>query len=239
MENKYAFGINPVREAIQDPSRIQKVLIENNLSNPTAKNLKDQIMKSGVSYSFVPQQKLHKYTKQNHQGFVALLGEIKFSKLETVIDINKKQLFLILDGVNDVRNFGAIIRSAVGFGASGVVIGQTGSAPLNSIAIQTSAGGAFHIPIIRVSHIKDAIYLLQSNNINVIGCSEKAKVFIGEIKLKRSLGIVMGNEHKGISKGVLDICDELTKIPINTLLESYNVSVASSIVLYEYFRQNS
>ena len=237
--SKIIFGINPVREAIKTPSSIQKVLIENDLKNPAALKLKDEIMRSGVSYSFVPEQKLYKHTKENHQGFVALIGQIQFTELESIIEPEKQQLFLLLDGITDVRNFGAIIRSAVGLGASGIIIGQTGSAPLNDIAIQASAGGAFHIPIVRVSHLKDAMYLLQSHEITLVGCTEKANVFVSDINLKRSLGIVMGNEHKGISRGILNLCDEQIKIPINEVLDSYNVSVAASLVLYEYNRQNS
>lgn len=237
--SKLVFGINAVREAIQDPSRIQKVLMDNEIQNPAYKKLKEEVMRSGVSYSFVPPQKLFKHTKENHQGFVALLGEIQFASLEDVIDETQQQLFLLLDGITDVRNFGAIIRSAVGLGASGVIIGQTGAAPLNDIAIQASAGGAFHIPIIRVAHLKDAIYLLQAHDITLMGCTEKAEDFIRNTNLKRSLAIVMGNENKGISKGILNLCDEQIKIPINGNLDSYNVSVAASIVLYEYHRQNN
>ena len=234
-----ALGINAVREAIQDPSRIQKVLIEDGLKNPAALKLKDEVMRAGVSFSFVPPQKLFKHTKENHQGFVALIGQIQFTELESILDPEKQQLFMLLDGITDVRNFGAIIRSAVGLGASAIIIGQTGSAPLNDVAIQASAGGAFHIPIVRVSHIKDALFMLKANEIEIMGCTEKAKFYIGETKLKRSLGIVMGNENKGISKGVLKFCDELVKIPINEVLDSYNVSVAASLIMYEYQRQNS
>lgn len=233
------FGINAVREAIQEPSRIQKVFIENGLKSPMAQKLKDQVMRAGVSYSFVPEQKLYKLTKENHQGFVALLGEIQFASLEDIIDTNKQQLFVLLDGVTDVRNFGAIIRSAAGLGVSGIVIGQTGAAPLNNIAIQASAGGAFHIPIVRVSHLKDAMYLLQSHGITLMGCTEKATHYIADTNLKQSVGIVMGNENKGISKGILNLCDEQIKIPINNTLDSYNVSVATALVLYEYYRQNN
>jgi 23S rRNA (guanosine2251-2'-O)-methyltransferase len=239
MNNKLVFGINAVREAIQEPSRIQKILVEDGHKNPAAQKLKNEIMRSGVSYSFVPEQKLHKQTKENHQGFVALIGQIQFTELESILDPEKQQLFILLDGITDVRNFGAIIRSALGLGASGIIIGQTGSAPLNDIAIQASAGGAFHIPIVRVNHIKDAIYILKSNEIALVGCTEKATSFVSEINLKRSLGIVMGNENKGISKGVLSLCDDQIKIPINDVLDSYNVSVAASLVLYEYYRQNN
>jgi 23S rRNA (guanosine2251-2'-O)-methyltransferase len=234
-----ALGINAVREAIQDPSRIQKVLIEDGLKNPAALKLKDEVMRAGVSFSFVPPQKLFKHTKENHQGFVALIGQIQFTELESILDPEKQQLFMLLDGITDVRNFGAIIRSAVGLGASAIIIGQTGSAPLNDVAIQASAGGAFHIPIVRVSHIKDALFMLKAHEIEIMGCTEKAKLHIGETKLKRSLGIVMGNENKGISKGVLNLCDELVKIPISEVLDSYNVSVAASLIMYEYQRQNS
>lgn len=233
------FGINAVREAIQDPSRIQKVLMDNETNNPAFKKLKEEVMRAGVSYSFVPPQKLYKHTKENHQGFVALLGEIQFASLEDVIDEAQQQLFLILDGVTDVRNFGAIIRSAAGLSASGIIIGQTGAAPLNDIAIQASAGGAFHIPIIRVAHLKDAIFLLQAHDIPLLGCTEKGNDFIGETNLKRSLAIVMGNENKGISKGILNLCNEQIKIPISSNLDSYNVSVAAALVLYEYHRQNN
>ena len=237
--NTIIFGTNAVREAIQNPSSIQKVLIENDLKNPAALKLKDEVMRSGVSYSFVPEQKLYKHTKENHQGFVALIGQIQFAELESIIDTEKQQLFLLLDGITDVRNFGAIIRSALGLGASGIIIGQTGSAPLNELAIQASAGGAFHIPIVRVSHLKDAMYLLKSYEIALVGCTEKAASLVSDINLKRSLGVVMGNEHKGISKGILNLCNEQIKIPISELLDSYNVSVAASIVLYEYHRQNN
>lgn len=239
MNNKLVIGINAVREAIQEPSKIQKILVENGQKNPAAQKLKDEIMRSGVSYSFVPEQKLYKHTKENHQGFVALIGQIQFSELESILDPEKQQFFLLLDGITDVRNFGAIIRSAAGLGASGIVIGQTGSAPLNEIAIQASAGGAFHIPIVRVNHIKDAMYILKSHEIALAGCTEKATSIVSEINLKRSLGIVMGNENKGISKGVLNLCDEQIKIPINDVMDSYNVSVAASLVLYEYHRQNN
>ena len=237
--NTIVFGINAVREAIQDPSRIQKVLMDNDNHNPAFKKLKEEVMRSGVSYSFVPPQKLFKHTKENHQGFVALLGEIQFASLENIIDQEEQQLFLLLDGITDVRNFGAIIRSAAGLNASGIIIGQTGAAPLNEIAIQASAGGAFHIPIIRVAHLKDAIYLLQAHEIPLIGCTEKAERFVQDTNLKRSLAVVMGNEHKGISKGILTLCDEQIKIPISSNLDSYNVSVATSLVLYEYHRQNN
>ncbi len=239
MGNNIVYGINSIREVIQNPSNVQKILIEEGIKNISALNLKNDVIRSGVSYSFVPPQKLYKHTKENHQGFVALIGQVKFTELESVIEPEKQQLFLLLDGITDVRNFGAIIRSAVGLGASGIIIGQTGSAPLNDIAIQASAGGAFHIPIVRVSHLKDAMYLLQSHEIALVGCTEKAGSFVSDTNLKRSLGIVMGNEHKGISRGVLNLCDEQIKIPINELLDSYNVSVAASLVLYEYHRQNN
>ena len=239
MQNRILFGINSIREVIKNPSIVQKVLIQNKISNPEATHLKQQIIRSGISYSFVPEQKLHKQTKENHQGFVALIGQIQFTDLESILDLEKQQLFILLDGITYVRNFGAIIRSAVGLGASGIIIGQTGSAPLNDIAIQASAGGAFHIPIVRVNHIKDAMYILKSHEIALAGCTEKATSFVSEINLKRSLGIVMGNENKGISKGVLNLCDDQIKIPINDVLDSYNVSVAASLVLYEYYRQNN
>lgn len=238
MNSNIVFGINAVREAIKDVSRIQKVLIDKRSKTKDTKNLKDEIIDSGVSYSFVPTQKLQKFTKENHQGFVAILVEIQFSLLENIFDETQRQLFIILDGVNDVRNFGAIIRSATGLGASAIIVGQTGSAPLNDIAIKVSAGGAFNIPIVRVAHLKDAIFFLQAHKISILGCTEKTDTLIANVNFKQSLAIVMGNEHKGISRGILSICDEHIKIPISDSLDSYNVSVATALVLYEALRQN-
>ena len=233
------FGINAVREALQNPLRIQKVLMDKESNKSVFKKLKEEVINSGVSYSFVPKQKLNKLTKENHQGFIAILGEIQFSSLENIFNETQQQLFILLDGVNDVRNFGAIIRSAAGLGANGIIIGKTGSAPLNDIAIKTSAGGAFSIPIIKVAHLKDAIFFLQAHKIAILGCTEKTDKLIGNVNFKRSLAIVMGNEHKGISKGILNICNEHIKIPISDSLDSYNVSVASALVLYESYRQNN
>ena len=121
----------------------------------------------------------------------------------------------------------------------GIIVAQNGSAPLNEVAIQSSAGSAFNIPIIRVSHIKDSIYFFKANKVCVMACTEKSKNSVKSIDFNKSLAIVLGNENKGISNGVLNLCDEKFKIPISKSLDSYNVSVAAALALYEYFRQNN
>ena len=233
---KKIFGHHSVIEAIKNKLPLQKIYLQFGYNKS---NLLELLTSSNIPFSFVPEKKLSSLVKENHKGIVAILSSIDFFELEEIFKPDKKQVFLILDGITDVRNFGAIIRSAYGLGANGIIVAQTGSAPLNEVAIQSSAGSAFNIPIIRVSHIKDSIYFFKANKVCVMACTEKAKNSVKSIDFNKSLAIVLGNENKGISSGVLNLCDEKFKIPISESLDSYNVSVASALVLYEYFRQNN
>ena len=221
---KKIFGHYSVIEAIKNKLPLQKIYLQFGYNKS---NLLELLTSSNIPFSFVPEKKLSSLVKENHKGIVAILSSIDFFELEEIFKPDKKQVFLILDGITDVRNFGAIIRSACG------------SAPLNEVAIQSSAGSAFNIPIIRVSHIKDSIYFFKANKVCVMACTEKAKNSVKSIDFNKSLAIVLGNENKGISSGVLNLCDEKFKIPISESLDSYNVSVAAALVLYEYFRQNN
>ena len=153
------------------------------------------------------------------------------------IEKKKDALILILDQINDVRNFGAIIRTAEVSGVDAIIIQNKSSAPINADTIKTSAGGVFNVPICKVSHIKDAIYHLKSSKIMVIAASEKAEKNIYDLSLKNSLAIIMGSEERGISPSVLKLSDEIVKLPMFGKIESLNVSVASGIFLYEVIRQ--
>ena len=151
---------------------------------------------------------------------------------------SKNPTFILLDGITDPRNVGAILRSCAATGVNGVIIPQTGSAPINDTSIKTSSGGAFTVPISRVNHLKDALFLLKSYDIQVIALSEKATQNLFDTKIKNASALIIGSEEKGIQKSLLKLCDIAIKIPMEEKIDSLNVSVACGIVLYEKIRQH-
>ena len=239
-KNTEIYGIRAVIEAINSSKDIDKVFIQTGLKGKLIGKLESLIRKNKINYSYVPTQKLDRLSKKNHQGVIARVAPIKFytiEKFSEVIEKSKNPFILILDQINDVRNFGAIIRTAEISGADGIIIQNSSSAPVNSDTIKTSAGAIFNIPICKVNHIKDAIYHLQSLDISVISASEKSEKNIYDVDLKVPLAIIMGSEQKGINKSVINLSDESVKLPMFGKIESLNVSVACGIFLYEVVRQ--
>ena len=234
------YGIRAVIEAINSSKDIDKVFIQTGLKGKLIGQLESLIRKNKINFSYVPTQKLDRLSKKNHQGVIARIAPIKFYTIESfseVIEKSKNPFILILDQINDVRNFGAIIRTAEISGVDGIIIQNSSSAPVNSDTIKTSAGAIFNIPICKVNHIKDAIYHLQSMNISIISASEKSEKNIYDVDLKGPLAIIMGSEHKGINKSVINLSNESVKLPMYGKIESLNVSVACGIFLYEVVRQ--
>ena len=235
------YGIRTVIEAIKSGDKtIDKIFIQIGLTGRLINELEALIRKNKLKSSYVPTQKLNRLSKKNHQGVIARISPIKFYEINQIMEkIEKKKdaLILILDQINDVRNFGAIIRTAEVSGVDAIIIQNKSSAPINADTIKTSAGGVFNVPICKVSHIKDAIYHLKSSKIMVIAASEKAEKNIYDLSLKNSLAIIMGSEERGISSSVLKLSDEIVKLPMFGKIESLNVSVASGIFLYEVIRQ--
>lgn len=234
------YGIRSVIEAIKSSKDIDKVFIQTGLKGKLIGQLESLIRKKNINFSFVPKQKLDRLSKKNHQGVIARIAPIKFYTIDsfsTVIEKSKNPFILILDQINDVRNFGAIIRTAEISGVDGIIIQNSSSAPVNSDTIKTSAGAIFNIPICKVNHIKDAIYHLQSLNISIISASEKSVKNIYDVNLKGPIAIIMGSEQKGINKSVIKLSDESVKLPMYGKIESLNVSVACGIFLYEVVRQ--
>ena len=202
--------------------------------------LESLIRKNKINFSYVPTQKLDRLSKKNHQGVIARIAPIKFYTIDSFSEVLEKSnnpFVLILDQINDVRNFGAIIRTAEISGVDGIIIQNSSSAPVNSDTIKTSAGAIFNIPICKVNHIKDAIYHLQSLNISIISASEKSTKNIYDVDLKGPIAIIMGSEQKGINKSVINLSDESVKLPMYGKIESLNVSVACGVFLYEVVRQ--
>ena len=232
------FGTNAVIEAVEASKTITKVFIQRDLDKNRAERLIRTLENSKIPYSYVPIQKLNKLTPHNHQGVVAQLSEITFHSLEDLVETHQNTgLFVLLDGVTDTRNMGAIIRSAAAAKATAVVIPTSGSAQITGETIKTSAGGVFQVPICRVSHLKDALYLLHSYDIQSIVADEKAEKNLFEFDLTNPIAIVMGAEDKGVSQGVRKLCSHTAKLPILGKMDSYNVSVATGMFLYEAMRQ--
>jgi 23S rRNA (guanosine2251-2'-O)-methyltransferase len=237
------FGIYPVLEAIKSQVSIHKLYVQKGSVNPKINEIVAQLENTDVSISFVPLEKLDKLTRSNHQGIVAQTSPISFFSIEEVVEQaiakNKAPLFLVLDQISDVRNFGAIIRTAECTNVDAIIIQKKGGAPVSGDTVKTSAGAIFKIPICKVDHIKDAIFYLQGSEVKVIAATEKTNQSIYEIDLKTPLAIVMGSEGKGVSKSILNLVDEKAALPVLGEINSLNVSVACGAVLYEVLRQRT
>ncbi len=242
MEQTTIFGIRAIIEAIESNSTIDKIYLQKGLRGNLFFELDKLIKKHKISSSFVPIEKLKKLSKHNHhQGAVAKISPVSFSNLEFLIEntiqSNEIPLFIILDQLSDVRNFGAIIRTAECTGVHGIIIQKSGNAPINAEAIKTSAGAAFKVPICKVDHVKDAIFQLQAANIKLIAATEKTEDSIYNVDLNQSIAIIIGSEHKGVSNSILKMSDYKAKLPLLGDIKSLNVSVACGAFLYETIRQ--
>jgi 23S rRNA (guanosine2251-2'-O)-methyltransferase len=237
------FGIRAIVEAITAGKEVDKVFIQKEISGELMKDLMKIMKRNSINFSYVPVEKLNRLTPSNHQGAVASISPIGFMDLEQLIEAtlesNKKPLFLILDQLSDARNFGAIIRTAECTGVNGIIVQKSGSAPVNGDTVKTSAGAVFNVPICKVEHIKDAIYLLQANGIKTVAATEKCDQNIYELELKEPVAIIMGSEERGVNPSVLKIVDEKAKLPMFGTIGSLNVSVACGAFLYETVRQRS
>lgn len=242
MNTTTIFGLRAIIEAIHSGSTINKIYLQKGLRGNLFFELNSLIKDHKITTSFVPVEKLNRLSKnKNHQGAVAQISPVEFVDLENLVSSDMHgatpPLFIILDQVSDVRNFGAIIRTAECCGVTGIIIQQSGSAPINAETIKTSAGAAFKVPICRVNHIKDAIYTLQASNIKIVAATEKTDHTIYQINLNQPIAIVMGSEHRGINPSVLKIVDFKAKLPLLGEIDSLNVSVACGAFLYESIRQ--
>ena len=240
-KNTQIYGIRSVIEAISANEPIDKIFIQRGLKSDLYRELETTIRKNQINASYVPIEKLNRLTKNNHQGVVANISPITFHELETLVESvmeNKKNpLFLLLDQLSDVRNFGAIIRTAECTGVDGIIIQKKGAAPVTADTIKTSAGAAFKVPIAKVDHIKDAVFYLQASGIQVISATEKTDNTIYDVSFTAPSAIVMGSEDRGITPSILKASDHMAKLPLLGEIESLNVSVACAVFLYETVRQ--
>ena len=240
-DNTQIFGLRAIIEAINANETIDKVFLQKGLKGELFLELESLIRKQKINSSYVPVEKLNRLTKNNHQGAVAQISPIEFYDLENlvsnVIESGKTPLFLLLDQLSDVRNFGAIIRTAECTGVDGIIVQKTGGAPVNGDTIKTSAGAVFKVPICKVDHIKDATFYMQASGIKVIAATEKTDNTVFDVSFKEPCAIIMGSEGRGINPSVLKLVDEKAKLPLLGEIESLNVSVACGAFLYEVVRQ--
>lgn len=242
MEKKdYIFGLRAVIEAIEAGKNIDKILIRKDLNGDLAKELQAKIKEFGIITQKVPVEKLNRITMKNHQGAIALLSPISYSRLEDLIPLfyeeGRNPFVILLDGLTDTRNFGAIARTAECVGADAIVIPERGSVSVTPDAVKTSAGALLHIPVCREKSIPEAVKLLKNNGYKIVGATEKSNVNYTEIDYNLPVGIVMGSEDTGMSNEVIRECDDLAAIPICGSIGSLNVSVAAGVMMYEVIRQ--
>ena len=240
-KDDFIFGLRPVIEAIEAGKTIDKVFVQNALQGPIYAELKTLLAKHKIRPNYVPIEKLNRFTRKNHQGVVAFISDVPFHSIEDVLpqifEEGRVPFILILDRLTDVRNFGAICRTAECVGVDAVVIPEKGAAPINSDAIKTSAGAIYNIKICKEKNLAHAVDYLQQSGVAVFAATEKAQKLLYDVDFTEPCAIVMGNEETGISKEVLHHSDEKIKLPIEGKTQSLNVSVACGAMLYEAMRQ--
>ena len=228
-------------EAIESGKEFEKVFLQTNLTSPVAKELQRMLRDNNILYQYVPLEKLRRITPKNHQGVVAYVSEIKYQKIEDILPFlfekGKTPLILLLDEITDVRNMGAIVRSAECAGADAVVIPQKGSALINAEGMKASAGALNILPVCREKNLTETVHFLQSSGVQVLACDEKADISYADVDLSIPTAFIMGSEGKGISGELLRLSDKQVKIPLMGKIDSLNVSVSAGIVLFEALRQ--
>lgn len=239
--NQQVFGIRAVIEAIESGKEIESLLIQKGISGDLLKELRKLIDQHEIKFQYVPVEKLNRICKGNHQGVFAFISPISFHKVEDLIPFifenGETPLLLVLDRITDVRNFGAIARTAECAGVHGIVVPMKESAAIHSDSIKTSAGALFRIPVCRVNNLKKAVEYMQESGLQVVACTEKNNESVYTADFTTPTAIVMGSEEDGISDDILRIADRYAKIPLKGEIESLNVSVATGVILYEALRQ--
>lgn len=239
--NQQVYGIRAVMEAIDGGKEIESLFIQRGLSGPLFQELKQLLRQYEISYQQVPVEKLNRMTRKNHQGVIAVISPITYQRLEDVVpalyERGEVPLLLILDGITDVRNFGAIARTAECVGAHALIVPKKGSAEINPDAIKTSAGALFKISVCREDSLSHMVRFLQESGIQVVACTEKTEDSIYSVDYSGPTAFILGSEERGIADDLIRVSDQLARIPMTGTIASLNVSVSGGVVLYEALRQ--
>jgi 23S rRNA (guanosine2251-2'-O)-methyltransferase len=233
----FIFGIRPLIEAIQAGKEIEKVLLQKGMSGENFKEVLSLIREHDVPFQYVPYQKLNRLCRKNHQGVIAFISVVEYQDIANVLPMIYEKaedpFLLILDRISDVRNIGAIIRTAECAGVHAILIPEKGSAQINADAVKTSAGAVHRLPICRSKSLYKDIRLIKDSGIKVLACTEKTDKEYTEINYSFPLAVIMGSEEDGISSDLLKMADAKGRIPLKGEILSLNVSVAAGIILYE------
>lgn len=237
------YGIHPILEALNAGKDIEKILLSRELRNPQVREITAAAEKLEIPVQKVPNEKLDSFTKANHQGIVAFVSMIEYQPIEGILlhtfEAGKQPLFIILDRITDVRNFGAIARSAECAGVDALIIPSRGSAQVNADAVKTSAGALNLVPVHRSPNLKDTLRYLKDSGIRLIAVTEHGSTGYGTTDLTGPIAFILGSEEDGISPEYLKLCDERIKIPLLGTIGSLNVSVAAGIIVFEALRQRN
>ena len=240
-EKNMIFGIRAVIEAINAGKEIEKIFIRREMGGDLLKELFDLVQERKIPVQKVPLEKLNRLTTKNHQGVVAYISSIEYQHIENIIPMlyesGKDPFIVILDGVTDIRNFGAIARTCECAGVDAIVVPMGGGAAANADAVKTSAGALHIIPVCRENSLHNTVSYLQKCGIKVVAASEKASHLYSQADYSGPLAIVMGAEDVGISPDILRIVDDMVSIPICGQISSLNVSVATGVIVYEAVKQ--
>jgi len=241
MQENTIYGFRPILEAIESEKTIDKVLFQKGLQGDLFKDLFIKVRHHKIPFQYVPVEKLNKITRSNHQGAIAFLSAIEYQSIYDIVpsifEAGRNPFIVILDKITDVRNIGAIARSAECAGVDAIVLPLKGGAQLNDDAVKTSAGALFKVPVCRHSNLVEVIKFLQESGIEVIGVYERAEKMHFRKDFTQPVCIVMGNEYEGIAWDYLRECNDSIKIPMVGTIESLNVSVATGVVLFEVVKQ--
>ena len=241
-ENEMIFGIRAIIEAIESDKEIDKIILKKDLQSELSHEL-FEVLRSHplIQVQRVPLERINKYTRKNHQGAIAFISSTHYQRVEDLVqnifEEGKDPFFIILDGVTDVRNFGAIARTCECAGVDAIVIPFRGSVSVGADAIKTSAGALHTLSVCKEKNLVQTVKYLKASGVRVVAATEKGDKVYTDTNLTGPLAIVMGAEDTGVSPEIIRLCDDLVKIPINGKISSLNVSVAAGVMIYESIRQ--
>ena len=240
-KNQYIYGIHAVLEAIDAGKDIDKILLSKTLNADTAKEISDRARSLRVPVQRVPVQKIDRITRRNHQGVLAMMSAVTYYRVEDIVpqlfDNGENPFIVVLDGVTDVRNFGAVARTCECAGVSAIVIPDRESVSANADAVKTSAGALNYLPVCREHNLVNAVKLLRDSGFRIVGTSDKSQMPYTSGNYTGPVAIVLGAEDKGVSPEIMKLCDTQVMIPEFGHINSLNVSVAGGIIIYEVVRQ--
>ncbi|MBO4586513.1 MAG: 23S rRNA (guanosine(2251)-2'-O)-methyltransferase RlmB [Bacteroidales bacterium] len=239
-KQQIVYGLRPVIEAIGSGQQVERVLLQNGLNSSLLNELRAKMKEHDIPFQYVPVEKLNKMTTGNHQGVVATIAAVKYhSFMQLMETLEEPSVIILLDHVTDVRNMGAIARTAECTGVAALVVPDHGSAAINEDAIKTSSGALLRLPVCREQNLKTVVNLAKQCGYQIVAATEKGAVHYREVDFRQPTLLIMGNEETGISPELLKMSDVRTKLPIVGEVASLNVSVAAGVFMYEILEQRS